>query len=360
MYIPLESLTIVDGACPLVLPLDEAVALEPLLPGETREFACSTAPVEEYAGSAYAVAASAAGEIDSDVVEYVVDLLPRIAVARNVSPIELPAPGGEVTVQFVIANKGPEDLEILAAEDSELGAVLEICGIESTLPAGVEVECEIATKASGEVGDVIEATFKVLVADDDSNGATASATSQVSIVAPVPPLVFEFVAASPYWQAQEGFPEFKLRLVNNGPGLLTVLDGEILGSGVSLDSEDCSGEALVLAPGESIECLLTLRIVGAVGLVREPGVRITVQREGGLPETLERTVSVTGCAGPRSNGEPVCPWNGGAGAGGAFYMADSWPIDLSPQPTPAYFALLALGVALLGGISGVAIRRGTR
>lgn len=353
--VALDSIVIEDADCPGVLPLASGDADAPLLPGETREFACESAPASEYEGSAVAVATSAAGDVEAEPATYVVDLLPRVAVSRTVDPAQLTAPGGGVTVQLVIANKGTEALSLVSATDSELGDVMEACGFATEIPAGTELECALRTRVAGAAGDIIEASILVVVTDDEANEASAEASSSVELLAPPEPFIFEFTTAFPYFEAEVDVVPFIATITNNGPGELFAYGGTVSGSGVALVDEDCTGSSPIPV-GESLECRLDIRIVGAVGLERTVSANVVVQRAGQAPEVVTRQLLVTGCAGLGSNGEPECPWNDsdveGLVVGGVLP-----PGSVATAFTAEWSRMVVPAIAFVAGLVTLALRR---
>ncbi|MEJ2400689.1 MAG: hypothetical protein P8Y52_04765 [Xanthomonadales bacterium] len=122
-----------------------------------------------------------------------VELPPQLIVGKGVTPSELRAPGGDITIVFSIVNASPsvdKQITINSIVDDPYGDLTNAtsCQLPLTLDQGEVVQCTFTTSVTGEAGDRFPDTVTVTGVDDAGNPVSASDSAVVSIIDAAEPI----------------------------------------------------------------------------------------------------------------------------------------------------------------------------
>ncbi len=203
-------------------------------------------------------------EATDDATVRLTDVLPTVVVVKDVTPGNLPEPGGTFRFSVVVTNTSPEPVTITSLVDDVFGNLGlpgragSTCGtaVGTVLPVGGSFSCAFDGDFSGNAGDTEQDTVTVIVEDDDDNTATDDDVADVVLTDVLPTVLIDKTVSPGTLPEPGGTFRFSVVVTNTTTEAVTItsLTDDVYGdlssaSNTGVANNTCVGAVgTVLAP----------------------------------------------------------------------------------------------------------------
>jgi len=222
------------------------------------------------------------------------DTIPSITLDKQVTPAQVPEPGGQVQIRVEITNPSNEDVIVSSLTDSIHGSLSGqgTCVLPTTVRAnGGTYTCSLYVTVTGEPGYTETDTVVAAAHDNENNPVTASDNATVTIIDVLPTMTVDKQAVPSSRTEPGGTYDVVVAIRNT-----STVDALLVTSIVDVPHGNLNGQGTcsvpqTIPPGGTYTCTLAESLTGNAGASETDTVTVTGQDNEG--NVIARSDSAT-------------------------------------------------------------------